>query len=48
MAIARLRAAGILAPARAVNTGGDPPELSDDVRFSLMLDGCPADGLEPA
>lgn len=38
MAIARLRAAGILAPARAVNTGGDPPELSEDVRYSLMLD----------
>lgn len=37
MAISRLRAAGVLAPARKVNTEGDPPELSDDVAFSLML-----------
>lgn len=38
MTISRLRAAGVLAPARKVNTEGDPPELADDVRFSLMLD----------
>jgi transcriptional regulator with XRE-family HTH domain len=37
MAISRLRAAGVLAPARKVNTEGDPPELSDDVRYSLLL-----------
>ena len=41
MAIAQLRATEILAPARAVNTGCDPPELSDDGRFSLMLDEVP-------
>lgn len=38
MTIARLRAVGILAPGKAVNMTGDPPELSEDVRFSLMLD----------
>lgn len=37
MAISRLRAAGVLAPAAKVNTEGDPPELSDDVRYSLLL-----------
>lgn len=35
----RLRAAGVLAPCREVNTVVDPPELGDDVKFSLMLDG---------
>lgn len=36
--IQRLRTIGVLAPPNDVNMKGDPPELSDDVKYSLMVE----------
>lgn len=38
MTIQRLRTVGVLAPPQDVNMACDPPELSDDVKYSLMLE----------
>jgi transcriptional regulator with XRE-family HTH domain len=37
MTIQRLRTVGVLAPPQDVNMACDPPELSDDVKYSLIL-----------